>query len=193
MRRDRALLTTWFGSYLLLYSFWGPDHAWWYTRYLIPALPGLVIAAVLAARDLLRRIAERSARLAAWIAAAFLVVVAAAETWGYQTWGPLRIGNGERVYPEACEFASRKAEGPAVVVSMQFSGALAYYTRTTPVRWDRLEPGDIAVVAEHARRKSYGVFALLLDAEATEAVEHAPGEWTFVGRVQNATLWRLTP
>lgn len=191
--RDRMLLTTWFGGYLLLYSFWGPDHSWTYTRYLIPALPGLVIAAVLAARDLLRRIAERSPRLAAWIAAAFVVVVAAAETWGYQAWGPLRVANAERVYPEACELTSRKAGGPAVVLSMQFSGALAYYTRTTPVRWDRLGPGDFAVIVEHARRNGYGVFALLLDTEANEAVAHAPGAWTFVGRIQRATLWRLGP
>jgi hypothetical protein len=191
--RDRALLMTWFGGYLLLYSFWGPDHAWWYTRYLIPALPGLVIAAVLAARDLLRRIAERTPRLAAWVAVTFLVVVAAAETWGYQTWGPLRVANGQRVFPEACELTARKAGGPAVVVSMDFSGALAYYTRTTPVRWDCLQPGDFAVVVEHARRKGFGVFALLLDQEAKEAVVHAPGAWTFVGRIQHATLWRLEP
>jgi hypothetical protein len=191
--RDRALLATWFGSYLLLYSFWGPDHAWWYTRYLIPALPGLVIAAVLAARDLLRRIAQRSTRLAAWIAAAFLVVVAAAETWGYQEWRPLRFGNGQRVYPEACELAARKTGGPAVVVSMEFSGALAYYTRTTPLRWDYLKPGDFGVVVEHARQKGYGIFALILDTEADEAVAHAPGPWTFVGRIRTATLWRLEP
>jgi 4-amino-4-deoxy-L-arabinose transferase-like glycosyltransferase len=191
--RDRAMLTIWFGSYLLLYSFWGPDHAWWYTRYLIPALPGLVIAAVLAARDLLRRIAERLPRLAPKIAAAFLVLVAAAETWSYRTWRPLRIANGERVFPDACELAARNAGGPAVVLSMQFSGALAYYTRTTPVRWDCLRPGDFAVIVEHAKRKGYGVLALLHDTEATEAVQQAPGEWTFLGRIQTATLWRLGP
>jgi hypothetical protein len=191
--RDRALLTTWFGGYLVLYSFWGPDHAWWYTRYLIPALPGLVIASVLAARDLLRRIAARSPRMAAWIAAALVVVVAGAETWGYQEWGPLRIANGQRVFPEACELTARKAGGPAVVVSMDFSGALAYYTRTTPVRWDCLKPGDFAIIVEHARQKGYGIFALLLDAEAEEAVAHAPGPWTFVGRIRTATLWRLEP
>lgn len=192
-RRDRALLTAWFFAYLLLYSFWGPDHAWWYTRYLLPALPALVIAAVLAARDLLRRIADPSPRLAPWVAASFLLVVTAAETWGYQRWGPLRVVNSQKVFPEACELAARKAGRPALVLASELSGALAYYTEVTPVRWENVTPGDFAVIVEHARRKGYGVFALLLDSEAGEAVAHAPGVWTFVERVQSATLWRLEP
>ena len=47
--RDRALLLVWFAAYLLMYCFWGPYEAWWYTRFLIPAFPALVVGAVLVA------------------------------------------------------------------------------------------------------------------------------------------------
>jgi hypothetical protein len=190
-RRDRTLLLTWFAEYLLLYSFWGPDHAWWYTRYLLPSFPALVVGAVLVGRDLLLRLAVRLPERAPWVAAAFLLTVAAFEVWGYRSWHPLNVAKGQSVFPEACELAARKAGEPALVLSMQFSGALRYYTATTPLRYDRLEPGDFAVIVEHARQRGYGVFALLFDWEADQAVARAPGHWVFVERMKNATLWRL--
>jgi len=192
-RRDRALLLTWFGTYILLYSFWGPDHAWWYTRYLLPALPGLVIAAVLVARDLLLKIAGRWPRLSAAMAGVFIAAILAAETWSYRQWGPLRIAGRQQAFPEACALAGWKAGEPALVFAEEFSGALRFYTQTTPVRWQCLKPGDFGVLVEHARRKGFGVFALLFDSEARAAADGLPGDWVFVGRVHNATLWRLEP
>ena len=87
--------------------------------------------------------------------------------------------------------ANQKTGETALVLSSEFSGALRFYTRTTPVRWHCLKPGDFAVLVEHGRRQGYGIFILLFDSEAREAMAHAPGRWAFVGRVHNATLWRL--
>ena len=57
--RWRLLLFSWFAVFLLLYSSYGPYETWWYTRYLLPGVPALAIAAAMAGEDLLRWFASR--------------------------------------------------------------------------------------------------------------------------------------
>jgi hypothetical protein len=190
--RDRALLFVWFLSYLGLYCLWGPYEAWWYTRFLLPAFPAVVVAAVLVARDVLRLCSERSNRLAVVVAAFLLLSVAFAEVRGVRRWKPLDIAEGEKTYTLAMDFLrSKLPERSLVVVSMQMSGSLRYYTDFAPVRWDWLQPGDFETIAARAREKGYPIYALLFAWEVQDAASRAPGRWTFVGKVRNANLWRL--
>ena len=46
-RRDRAVLLTWFAGFFLFYSFYGPYEAWWYTRFLLPGYPAVILGALL--------------------------------------------------------------------------------------------------------------------------------------------------
>jgi hypothetical protein len=45
---DRALCAAWPLPCFLLYCFYGPYETWWYTRYLLPAIPALILAMLLA-------------------------------------------------------------------------------------------------------------------------------------------------
>ena len=42
-RAGRLLLVLWFPPFLLLYCFYGPYETWWYSRYLLPAIPALIL------------------------------------------------------------------------------------------------------------------------------------------------------
>jgi hypothetical protein len=79
----------------------------------------------------------------------------------------------------------------ALVVSMEFSAALRYYTAATPVRWDRITPGDFALLHARAAQRGLRLCAVLLPDEVAAALEHVPGPWVFVGKVRQAGLWEL--
>jgi hypothetical protein len=202
-RRDRALLLLWVAAYLLLYCFWGPYEAWWYTRFLLPAFPALVVAAVLVGRDLLRLLPEvstgplRSSHLALAAAAVLLVTVANAEYRRIRQWKPLGIAEGEQIYPLCMDLVRSKVPERSLIVSMQMSGALRYYTDFQPVRWDWLAPGDFAIVREKAQKRGYRLYALLAPFEEQALTDAAPprpglpGKWKFVAQVRDVKLWEL--
>jgi hypothetical protein len=202
-RRDRALLFLWFAAYLLLYCFWGPYEAWWYTRFLLPALPALVLASVLVGRDLLKLMPEvstgpaRSSRLGLVAAAVLLIAVAGAEYRRIRQWKPLGIAEGERIYPLCMDLVRSKLPERSLIVSMQMSGALRYYTAFQPVRWDWLTPADFSMLREHAEKRGYRLYALLAPLEE-EAMTGAapprpglPGKWKQIGQVRDVNLSEL--
>jgi 4-amino-4-deoxy-L-arabinose transferase-like glycosyltransferase len=49
--RHRAMLIAWFGAFLLFYCCYDIYDDWWYTRFLLPAYPAMILGALLAARD----------------------------------------------------------------------------------------------------------------------------------------------
>lgn len=195
--RDRALLLSWFGSYFLLYCFWGPYEAWWYTRYLLPGFPALIIGAVLVARDLARLLPEipegrfRSPRLAVALTVVFALVVANAERRRIQRWDPLGSAEGEKIYPLAAELLRHKLPDRSLVVCMLFSGSVRYYTEFQPVRWDWLKPEDFSLVRARAEAKGYRLYALGAPFEVEKMFENAPGRWKEIGAVRDTKLWEL--
>lgn len=197
--RDRALLVVWLAAYFLLYCFWGPYEAWWYSRYLLPALPALVVGAVLVGRDLARAVHEmaggphRSTWLPIALAVILFLVVADAERRAIRRWKPLGIAEGEKVYPMAMDLARSRLPERSLVVSMQMSGALRYYTDFQPVRWDWLEPADFPLLRAKAEAKGYRLYALLapLEQEQGALTTRAPGAWKLLGAARDVKLWQL--
>lgn len=199
----RAVLLVWFAMYLLLYCLWAPYEAWWYTRFLLPAFPALVVAAVLVGRDLLRLLPEvstgplRSSHLALAAAAVLLITVANAEYRRIRQWKPLGIAEAEQIYPLCMDLVRSKVPERSLIVSMQMSGALRYYTDFQPVRWDWLAPGDFAIVREKAQMRGYRLYALLARLEEQALTDAAPprpglpGRWKFVAQVRDVKLWEL--
>lgn len=193
--RDRTLLLAWLASYFGFYCFWGPYETWWYTRYLLPAFPALVIAAVAAARDLLR-VGESTrgrarTRLALAGAAVLLAVVVIAGRRAIRSWQPLVIAEGQKAFPLAADMARRQVPERSLVLSMDFSGALRYYTNLQPVRWDWLEPADLPLLRARAESKGYRLYALLFPWEEKDFPAHVAGKWKKVGQVREAILWEL--
>lgn len=190
--RDRCLLLVWFGSFFLFYCFWAPYEAWWYTRFLLPAIAALILASLLVARDGLHpRQGGRGVLARRSLAALALAIVFAFECFGIRNFEVLKFGEGERLYPDASRWAESKVPPRSLVVSMQMSGALKYYTNLTPVRWDWIEPGQVPLLRERARAQGYQWFALLFPFENDELRKRLPWGWTKMGTLRDATLWRL--
>ncbi|MFY9551285.1 MAG: hypothetical protein WAU32_09060, partial [Thermoanaerobaculia bacterium] len=200
--RNRALLLFWFGSYFLFYCFWGPADDWFFTRYLLPALPALILGFLAAVRELLVVLPARETgasggrlpyrTLAA--AAALLVVVGFEARMDLRQPRPYQAAIEHGTFPEVCRAVARKAgAAKALVVSRDFSGALRFYTDATPVRWDAISPADFTLLRAKAAEKGYRVFAALLPYEVEDAHPHVPGDWTFLGNVRRAGLWELPP
>jgi 4-amino-4-deoxy-L-arabinose transferase-like glycosyltransferase len=185
-RRDATMLVCWFGGFFVFYCFWGPSDAWWYTRYLIPALPALILGFLLALRAL--SLPRRS-----FVIAAALLVVAAFEWQTDRRQRPLEVGPGQSTFRDASLAVESRAAGNALVVSMEFSGAIRFHTRLSPLRWDFLTPEEFGVVRTRAAEKGWPIFAVLLPHEVEKAALHVPGEWKFLENVGRASLWELPP
>ena len=201
--RDRALLLVWFAAYLLFYCFWGSYETWWYTRYLLPALPALVVAAVLVARDLLNRLSETSSgrwhskRLAVALGAALLVAVLVNERLRMLEYRPLGVAEGEKTYLLAMDLVKKKLPDRSVVLSMQMGPSLKYYTDFLPARWDWLTAETLATLREAAEKHEYRLYALLLPFEEGLMADKGlpppglPGKWSLIGQARDVKLWQL--
>src|SRR5262249_19515658 len=69
--RDRALIISWFGSILLFYSFYNIYGEWWYTRFLLPGVPAMILGGVMSVRALIERLGrgtseQNQVRLSRW-------------------------------------------------------------------------------------------------------------------------------
>ncbi len=190
--RDRCLLLLWFGCFFVFYCFWGVDGAWWYTRYLLPAIPALIFASLLVARDALSpQQGGRGVWLRRALAALALAIVLVVEQSWIRDRNVLRFGEGERIYSDASRWAESKVPPRSLVISMSMSGALKYYTNLTPVRWDWIQAEQVPRLRERARAEGYQWFALLLPSENEEFQKRLPWGWSRMGTLRDATLWRL--
>lgn len=197
--RDRLMLLGWFAAFLGLYCFWIAYDTWWYTRFLLPALPAMIVAALLVGRDLLGRLPRRGAF--AWIRPALplalLAVVLGAEWACGRVVRPIEAGTYGHVFLDGARALARQTgrqggKEKALVLSSECSGAVRFFNGLASIRWDLISPADFATVQARAVANRYSIYALLLRQEVEEARRHAPGRWLPVERVEGgAVLWKL--
>jgi len=133
----RVLLIAWFGVFFLFYSFFEPIGDWGYTRFLLPAIPALIIGLML--------------MLCSQRVLATVLVVAIAFT-GMQfarRQHIFSIQKTESIYPQTVAWAEQRAPQNATIASMQLSGAFLYYANRLTLRYDlakTIPPNTYAVV-----------------------------------------------
>ncbi len=200
--RDRALLLSWVASYFVFYSLWmSSAEGWKYGRFLLPAAPALIIGFLLCMRDALRGLPDggfevRGSRVSYRAVAAAVVIgtVLFFERQIERRLRPLGSARGQVVYPDGCRrLESLAPDGKALVIGMEFSGAIRFYTNLTPVRWDLLTPESFVVLRAKAAENGYRVLGIVFPHEAHSAAARAPGNWRFLGGVGRASLWELPP
>jgi len=196
--RNRAMLVFWFGAFFLFYSCYDVYKAWWYTRFLLPAYPAMILGALLVARDavgLLRKwISEANRARLRWIVLAILLGVTLSHENRYiRRLDLFNLGPREITYYTSCRWADRTIPSKSLVVAMQMSGALGFYTERPIVRWDWLEPEQWSVVKKHSAERGYQLHALLMPSEIEEAQKRLGGKWTKLGMLDQASLWQIGP
>jgi hypothetical protein len=193
-RRDRALLFTWFGVFFVVYCLYEYADVWWYTRFLLPGLPALVLGFLLVARDLAAAGSKGPAAPRRWVVAAAVVAIAMAAVLGFRATrrlGVLELWQAQAAFPESCRWAGETLPSGALVLSMEMSGALRYYTSLTPVRWDALDAASFQELKSRTDRSGAPWFALLMRHEVPLAAPRVPGPWVYLGERGGVSLWRL--
>lgn len=194
-----AMLLTWMVSFPALYAFYYHTHiTWWYTRFVLPAFPAVWIAALLVARDLTERLGMLSppgpGSMRTWLRGGLV----AAAVFVYAGYFNLRlqtasVGRDERRYVEVVAWLCPQVPPSALLVAMQASGSLFYYTDFPVLRWNKIEPGQFNRVEQAAAGRR--VFALLMPFEEQRAFpeKRLSGSWTKIGSIHNFNLWELEP
>lgn len=191
--RNLGALALGFGAITGLYAFYEVSHeVWWCLRFILPAVPLLLIAALLGVEAIGRRL---SAPAGAKFRAAAAVVIgcwALASSW---YWTPrlavLLMKGYEQTYAEGARAAREKLPPNAVVLAHAFSGALFYYTDLLLLRWDQIEAPVFARYAALAHQAGRPICAVVFESEEADARQRCPGKWTRIATVANAGLWQI--
>ena len=136
-RRREFLVLVGFGiGQFLLYLFYLPFEAWWFLRFLVPVVPVVFLLCA----DAIARLGGSSATVRVAALTAFTVIVGSHASRFIDTHDILDIGRGERRYVEPALHLASTIPPDAVVLAMQHSGSLRYYTGRLILRWDALDP-----------------------------------------------------
>ncbi|HEX7251242.1 MAG TPA: glycosyltransferase family 39 protein [Thermoanaerobaculia bacterium] len=187
--RDRWLLLSWFGSFLLFYSFYKPYESFIYVRFLLPGAPAIVLGAALVASSLL----IHTGRARRWLGGIALAVVLCLEVRVSRRVGVLQIVSDQTIYPEICRWANTALPRRSVLFTMQASGALEYYTDATYVVWVWVDGQRFRSLRPAIEGQGWQWFALLFPDEQDGFFKQVPGTWTQIGERRGVTLWKLEP
>lgn len=133
-------------------------------------------------------------RRQAWRAAVICVLLIIPAIFAQQIlrrFAILSLGATDYVHARSCRWADRQLPAQALVVSMEMSGALKFYTGRPIARWDYLLPEQWAVISRHAAERNVRCYALLMPQEIAAAQQHLPGRWRQLGQYQQISLWQI--
>ena len=179
----RALLLSWFLLIFIFYCFYGAYDAWWYTRFILPGVPPLIIGLLLLLRDF---------RIPRLLAPILIAAILGVEVFQVRQLNPLSVGEEESIYPETIRWAEQQLPRDAIVLTGQFSGAFLYYSGRQSVRWDQLDNDErFQLLRAYAGSANLHWYALLSPYEWDEVQKRFKGSWTLLGEHRGVKLLRL--
>lgn len=141
----------------LPYAYFRPDE-WFYTRFMLPALPVALLFGCALVLWPLRRVAGRAADPVALLLAALLAGLFVRTAWAR---GAFDMHREERKYPGVGAFVRARLPASAFVLAMQHSGSIRYYSGRATLRWDLLDPASLDRAVGDLRRRGHEVFVVL--------------------------------
>ncbi len=100
---------------------------------------------------------------------------------------------GDEVYAEGAIWANENLPENSVILTMQTSGALLYYTKFKFVRYDQFEQNTFAQVERACVAANRPIYAMLFPFETEQVLtERMPGQWTRINAIDQLTIWRRT-
>jgi hypothetical protein len=183
------LLATWLAAFVGLYScYFCAGETWWYLRFLLPALPAVILAALLA----LQLFSDRLPGKMAWLVpAAVLAVSLTTQVRLVRRLEVTGIRGGEHNYLLAATWLDEHLPAEAILLTMQLSGTVTYYNTQAIVRWDQITRDDFELLRHTAAALHRPIYAALFPFEQPRLQEQLGGEWISVGKAGNVTIWRL--
>jgi hypothetical protein len=134
---------------------------WWYTRFLLPALPALVVLSVVTAEEVVRRTTRRRI----FVTSVYVSVLALLWIRTASNRSAFDLGRMEQHYYRA-GLAAERVAAPAAIVTLRDSGSVRYRTGYPTISWDTLEPAGLDDALAFVRSRGYTPYVLLeLDEE----------------------------
>lgn len=176
----RWLLLAWFVPFFAVYAFYGVYDSYGTTRFLLPAVPALILGAM----SLLQRMPK-------WVAAILIVAMLIVPIKQTRVLHTLDVARREHIYQDTVIWAEREIPDDAMVINGLFTGTFFFYEDRWTVNWPALESDRFQLLRAYAAPRPW--YALLSDVELPpeEFRRRYPGRWVEVGRREDVTLWRL--
>ena len=193
-----GILWIWSGSFILFYAFYYHSHeTWWYLRFILPAVPALVIGAVFSLRAVSNYMGQ-STRLA-WLPTALCAGLAL-----YINFSEMAAYKGKIYFSDRAQnsylvlnrWMEENAQPEDVFLSMQTSGAIYYYTNHAIIRYDLLRDGDWDTIRNYMKGYEGNLYAAVFPFEIEKKEvfsKHAPGEWVDLEKFGHMSVLRLEP
>lgn len=186
-----VLLAAWIGAFIGFYVFYfTAGNIWWNLRLILPAFPAIILAGLLVVEGWHARIGSR--RLRSWAATLGLLCVLCGELAVCRRLDVSGSKHTELNYFQAADWARSHLPDNAIMMVMQNSGCLTYYTSFTIVRWDLITAGSWADLQRAARSSQRPIYAALFGFEEGPALKgRIPGMWSKSEQIRAISIWRL--
>jgi hypothetical protein len=166
-RRDggallRAACFTFITLLFILYLFYLPFDAWWWTRFLLPAYPFMFILAADVVWLGADRFGKRTQMAGALLFGLAMVYHGGSNTYQRQVH---HVGYGEQKYADVGAHIDRAVPKNAAIYAMQHSGTVRYYADRLTIRYDYIDRDWLDRSIAHMQSAGYEPFFLLDDWE----------------------------
>ena len=152
-----------------------PFEPWFFTRFLLPAIPFMLVLAMMVVLATVRRLPVWSRPA---VSAAFLAVMIVSLSAESQRRGVFESAAVERKYPDAGHFVRDHLEGNSYVLARQHSGSVRLYSGRPTIRWDVIGGDQLDLVVRTVRAMGSPVYVVMDDDEVTEFARHFEGQRT---------------
>lgn len=135
---------------------------WWYIRFLLPALPILIVFMTIALFAIATRFSPSHGRVGAMVACALLA------SWYMDVAArrhAMNLRTLEARFRVAGEYAGRALPASAIVLAVQHSGSVRFYGGKPTLAWDGIDPSALDGAIASLAARGFTPFIVLEDAE----------------------------
>jgi hypothetical protein len=158
-RLGAALFVGTLCSYLAYFKF----EEWWYLRFLLPAIPAMLVLMSTGLVALGRRLPRPWGHLAVAAVAIMLVAYTTLFNIEHGMFGPIK--EEERRYADMGAYVHEALPANAVIFTIQHSGSIRYYAGRMTIRWDLIDRDWIARAPAEVERLGLHPYMVIEDWE----------------------------
>jgi hypothetical protein len=184
-------LVAWAVAYIAFYLPYRWTHEdWWFLRFLLPAVPALVLSSLIGLEHIAGKLQGRVPR--PWLGCSLVLLLVGSvgvSLHEIRSFHAVDIGRGEMKYGRIGDWLKAHVPENSALIAMQYSGSDYYYSHYIVIRADELDPRTSDRVRTAAQAEKRSVYAVTFPLE-TKYIATLPGKWTQLGSVDDVVIWR---
>ena len=158
MDRTWSSRSRWSGAVFACYLAYVVFDVWWYSRFLLPALPFLIVLSLMVLAELLRRGFGRTGLVVT------VLISLGLSLWWLRTAEQIHafdLHAFERHFVDAGNFVGNRLPQNAVVFTVKNSGSVRFYSGRPTIAWDSLDREEFDRAVDSIRQAGYAPYLLL--------------------------------